>query len=194
MFRGVHTTVIRDCLSGQVRASHIACELYPISFSLYGQKENTIGLGLRSPGLRTAGQRVPQSSAAVPSRTAVRRDSLRTVSRAGDRVFLVIPRTFYFLPLFSMDTRKKNSDSETEVNSPIDTFFEDDVSASVFSRDVKTKNGMKTFYSVSFSRSYRDSKGARRYVKTFDVEDLSKVVAVGQKAGDLIRKLQTAAA
>jgi len=110
----------------------------------------------------------------------------------------VIPDTSYFFPLFSMDAKKKNNPPEKgaapAANSPVETFLLDDVSASVFAREHQTKNGMRTFYSVSFSRSYRDSKGTRMYVKTFNLEDLGKVVTVAQQADDFIRKLHTVAA
>jgi hypothetical protein len=73
---------------------------------------------------------------------------------------------------------------------PIKVFVLDDVSASVFSREVLVKGEERTFYSVSFSRSYRDSAGARKYVKTFNLEDLAKVVTVAQQAEEHIHGLQ----
>lgn len=198
MFRGIHSTAIRCCLSGQVRTFRAGWDFSRFSFH-HGRSKKSTGSTLRSrSGIRTAGSETVAASARVPTGTLVRCDSLRTVSRAGDRIFPVIPRTLYFLPLFRMDAKKNNTRTETgaadAVNSPLETFFLDDVSASVFPRDVKTKNGMRTFYGVSFSRSYRDSKGTRRYVKTFNQEDLGKVVTVAQKADDFIRKLQTVAA
>jgi hypothetical protein len=46
-----------------------------------------------------------------------------------------------------------------------------------------------TFFSVSFSRSYLDANGKRQYVKSFNLEDLGKVVAVAQQADEYIRSL-----
>jgi len=65
----------------------------------------------------------------------------------------------------------------------------DEVSASVFSRSFPVKGESRTFYSVSFSRSYRDPQGARKYVKTFDLQHLGKVVTVAQQADEHIRTL-----
>jgi hypothetical protein len=72
---------------------------------------------------------------------------------------------------------------------PIKVCIIDDVSASVFARDHLANGEMRTFYSVSFSRSYKDSDGKRVYVKTFNLEDLGKVIAVAQQADEFIRKL-----
>lgn len=64
----------------------------------------------------------------------------------------------------------------------------DDVSASVFVRD---RNG-RTWYSVSFTRSYKDRDGTWKYTKNFDVEDLGKVVTVAQQAAEWIHGQQYA--
>ncbi|MBW3541535.1 MAG: glycerol-3-phosphate dehydrogenase/oxidase [Planctomycetes bacterium] len=65
----------------------------------------------------------------------------------------------------------------------------DDVSASIFARDRQIGGENRTFYSVTFSRSYKDSTGQWRYTKWFDVEDLGKVVAVAQQASEHIHGL-----
>ena len=96
-----------------------------------------------------------------------------------------------------MDSKKTNLSAsadkaagpQTAANGPVKMFLVDDVSASVFARSQAVKNGERTFYSVSFSRSYRDSSGNRRYVKTFNLEDLTKVVTVAQQADEYIRGL-----
>jgi hypothetical protein len=93
-----------------------------------------------------------------------------------------------------MDEKKKKGASPEApaaeaAKGPIKVFVIDDVSASVFSRDHFANGEMRTFYSVSFSRSYRDSAGKRLYVKTFNLEDLGKIVAVAQQADEFIRKL-----
>lgn len=94
-----------------------------------------------------------------------------------------------------MDDKKKKvaASAETDqANGPIKVFILDDVSASVFSRVVPVNGQERTFYSVSFSRSYRDSSGTRKYVKTFNLEDLAKVVTVAQQADEHIHSLQHA--
>src|SRR5438132_713632 len=74
--------------------------------------------------------------------------------------------------------------------SPIKVIVIDDVSASIFVREFSTKGGkMRKFYSVSFSRSYRDAGGTWRYVKSFNLEDLGKVISVCQQADEYIRGL-----
>ena len=106
-------------------------------------------------------------------------------------------RGFYQFPQFSMAYKRKEQSQTTATadtpdqkkNPPIKVFVVEDVSASVFSREYTVKGEMRTFYSVSFSRSYRDSSGNRRYVKTFNLEDLGKVVHVCQEADDYIRGL-----
>jgi hypothetical protein len=90
-----------------------------------------------------------------------------------------------------MDNKKKNASPEADSGTaPIKVFKVDDVSASVFSREFPVNGKDVTFYSVSFSRSYRDSSGTRRYVKTFNIEDLAKVVTVAQECDEYVHKLQ----
>jgi len=69
--------------------------------------------------------------------------------------------------------------------SPVKVFRVDDVSASIFSR---VYNG-RTYYGVSFTRGYKDAKGERRYSKTFDADDLGKVVTVAQQAAEYLHDL-----
>ena len=61
----------------------------------------------------------------------------------------------------------------------------EDVSASVFARE---RDG-RTFYSVSFTRSYKDRDGQWKYTKNFDVADLGKVVTVTQQAAEWIHDM-----
>lgn len=97
-----------------------------------------------------------------------------------------------------METKKKNSRAEAAVaesttNAPLKTFLLDDVSASVFARERVVGGGTLTFYSISLSRSYKDRDGSRKYVKTFNPDDLGKVAAVAQQAGAFILDLQSKA-
>lgn len=91
------------------------------------------------------------------------------------------------------DKKKKGASAEAPAadaaRRPIKVCIIDDVSASIFARDHLANGEMRTFYSVSFSRSYKDSVGKRLYVKTFNLEDLGKIVAVAQQADEFIRKL-----
>ena len=70
----------------------------------------------------------------------------------------------------------------------------DDVSASVFVREHTVKGETRVFYSVSFSRSYKDSSGTWRYAKSFDLEDLGKIVSLCQQADTYIREQMAEAA
>lgn len=94
-----------------------------------------------------------------------------------------------------MNRKKKDGSVETEQEpatskkAPLKVFLLEDVSASIFAREYPVRGEMRTFYSVSFSRSYRDSAGSRRYVKTFNLEDLGKVISVAQQADEHIRGL-----
>ena len=72
---------------------------------------------------------------------------------------------------------------------PVKVFLVEDVSASIFAREHPVKGEMRTFYSVSFSRSYRDAMGKRKYIKSFNVEDLGKVISVAQQSDEHIRSL-----
>ena len=68
---------------------------------------------------------------------------------------------------------------------PVKTVRVEDVSASIFAREYKGK----TYYSVSFTRSFKDPSGAYRYVKSFDTDDIGKVVAVAQQAAEYLHGL-----
>jgi hypothetical protein len=65
---------------------------------------------------------------------------------------------------------------------PVKVFRIDDVSAAVFAREIR---GM-TFYSVSFTRSYKDRDGTWKYTKNFDEENLGRVVTVAQQSAEWI--------
>jgi hypothetical protein len=95
-----------------------------------------------------------------------------------------------------MDAKKKKGAEAGEVSVPensgakaLKVFRIDDVSASVFGRDREIRGEARTFYSVTFSRSYKDSAGQWRYTKWFDLDDLGRVVTVAQQASDYIHGL-----
>ena len=77
---------------------------------------------------------------------------------------------------------------------PVKTIRVEDVSASVWRREVQVKGELTMFYSVTFERSYRDSTGQYRYTRYFDLGDLGKVVQAAQQADEFIRSLQQEAA
>lgn len=90
-----------------------------------------------------------------------------------------------------MDAKKKKGSeapkaSESEGAKALKVFRIDDVSASVFARDRQFRGEARTFYSVTFSRSYKDSSGQWKYTKWFDLDDLGKIVTVAQQAGEYI--------
>jgi hypothetical protein len=94
-----------------------------------------------------------------------------------------------------MDGKKKNTPvvadpaGTPKPSGPVKVLRAEDVSASIFAREIEIRGQNQTFYSVSFSRSYRDSKGAWQYSKSFNLEDLGKVVTVAQQADEHIRSL-----
>ena len=91
-----------------------------------------------------------------------------------------------------MDKAKKNrtvpesGTDASEVTSPVKVLRMDDVSVSVFARDRVVQGASVTFYSVSFSRSYKDAGGSWKYTKNFDAEDLGKVMALAKQASEFI--------
>lgn len=93
-----------------------------------------------------------------------------------------------------MEAKKKNAPpagaAQVAKRAPIKVFTADDVSAAIFSHEHQVRGGMRTYYSVSFTRWYRDRGGKNRYVNSFGLEDLGKVVSVAQQADQHIRELQ----
>jgi hypothetical protein len=92
----------------------------------------------------------------------------------------------YFFPPLRMaytPTTAPAKEAPEEVRSPVKVVRIDDVSLSVFRRNVKGRD----YYSVSLSRSYKDASGTWRYSKSFDLDDLGKVVSLCQQADEYIR-------
>jgi hypothetical protein len=61
---------------------------------------------------------------------------------------------------------------------------------SLFARDRQVQGQPRTFYSASFSRSYKDASGTWKYTKNFDIEDLGKIVALCHQASEYIDGLR----
>jgi hypothetical protein len=104
----------------------------------------------------------------------------------------------YFFPLIRMDTiSKKKKDvpsarAETAADparGPVKVLRIEEVSASIFARTRTVQGEPVTFHSVSFSRSYKDAAGERKYTKNFDTEDLGAIVSLAQQASEYIHGL-----
>lgn len=75
-------------------------------------------------------------------------------------------------------------------NAPVKTFRIEDVSVSIFAREGQYQGEPMVFYSASFSRSYKDSAGERKFTKSFDLDDLGKVVELSQRASEYMHNLR----
>lgn len=76
------------------------------------------------------------------------------------------------------------------VHGPTKVFRLDDVSVSLFARERSYQGRPATFFSASFSRSYKDAAGERKYTKNFDADDLGKVAELCKMAADHIDGLR----
>lgn len=117
-------------------------------------------------------------------------------SRCGICYSAIPWSVLYPLPPLCMETSKKNKDSrvakieETETTGPVKVFRLDDVSVSLFARTRNVQGKPVTFYSASFSRSYKDAVGERKFTKSFDADDLGSVVTLAQQASEFIREIR----
>ena len=73
---------------------------------------------------------------------------------------------------------------------PLKTLRVEDCSASIWSRDVTVGGRVRTFFSVTFERSYTDRDGARKYTKSFDESSLRKLATLAQQSSEAIRTLR----
>jgi len=85
--------------------------------------------------------------------------------------------------------RSAQNPSMEPKRAPLKTFVLDSVSASIFARDRVVRGRPRTFYSVSFTRSYKDASGQFKYTKSFDVDDLGAVVSCAQQASEYLHGL-----
>jgi len=83
-------------------------------------------------------------------------------------------------------TSQANEDTE-KTSAPVKVLRIDDLSASIFRRDFQRRGENQTFFSVSFSRSYKDASGVWKYSKSFDLEDLGRIISLCQQADEYIR-------
>ena len=111
----------------------------------------------------------------------------------------------YPFPPLCMDTSKTKKESpaakaaRTAVSTaapagPVKVFRLDDVSVSIFARQRQLRGEAVTFYSASFSRSYKDAAGAWKYTRNFDPADLAKLVTLAQQANEYIEETRQAQA
>ena len=73
---------------------------------------------------------------------------------------------------------------------PIESLRLDDCSASLWARIRESQGVEKTYWSITFERSYVDKAGTRRYTGFFSPDDLGKLVSLCQQAEQRIRTLQ----
>lgn len=73
---------------------------------------------------------------------------------------------------------------------PLKTLRIDDCSASIWARDYLVRGQMRTFYSSTFERSYKDRNGAWKYTRSFDADSLGKLVSLAQQASEVIHTVQ----
>jgi len=85
-------------------------------------------------------------------------------------------------------TNKKAMMADEPATGPVKVIRIEDVSVSIFARTREVSGETVTYYSASFSRSYKDASGSRKYTKNFDSEDLGSVMALAQQASEFIEK------
>ena len=78
----------------------------------------------------------------------------------------------------------------SEKRRPIESIRIGDVSASIWSRLHQVRGELKTFYSLTLERSFRDRTGSYQYTKSFDPDSLGSLVAVIQKADEYFQRLR----
>lgn len=73
---------------------------------------------------------------------------------------------------------------------PLKTLRVEDCSGSIWGRDQLVRGQMRTFFSVTFERSYKDRDGAWKYTRSFDADSLGKLVTLCQQASEAIDSLR----
>ncbi len=80
------------------------------------------------------------------------------------------------------------------MRAPVKVFRIDEASASVFAAERIIRGKPATFYTVTFSRSYRDADGKRRYTKSFEPDDLERIAHLCEQVDTFLRTLGKPAA
>lgn len=135
-------------------------------------------------------------------RLAVRAACARPVSGVDIRAFAPAEASISLTPICMETTSKKKKDvpsakaenkplaASPAANAPIKTFRIEDVSVGIFARERQYQGVPTVFYSASFSRSYKDAAGERKFTKSFDLDDLGKVVELSQRASEFMQNLR----
>lgn len=76
--------------------------------------------------------------------------------------------------------------SHEEKRKPVARLAIEDCSASVWAREHVSAGRSRTYYSVSFERSYKSRDGVWKYTRSFDPESLGKVVQLCQQASEAV--------
>jgi hypothetical protein len=92
-----------------------------------------------------------------------------------------------------MFTPKKKSATEEAATAtqdapqrPIKTFRLEECSVSVWSREHVVRGEPTVFWSATPERSYKDASGTWKYTKSFDADELGKLITLCQQAREFI--------
>jgi hypothetical protein len=92
-----------------------------------------------------------------------------------------------------MGTKEKNrasEDAETATQDaphrPVKTFRLEECSVSVWSREHVVRGENIVFWSATPERSYKDASGTWKYTKSFDADELGKLITLCQQAREFI--------
>ena len=97
-------------------------------------------------------------------------------------------------PAETAPARQAHNNASTEPKrAPVRSFLIGNVSASIFARERVVRGQPRTFHSVSFTRSYKDTAGQYKYTKSFDLDDLGALVTVAQQASEYLHDLNSGA-
>ncbi len=79
---------------------------------------------------------------------------------------------------------------QDEKRKPLKMFREENVSGSVWTKEVLVGMDRRTFYSITLERSYKIPGQPWKYTRSFDASDLGNLIKVIQQADDFIVSLQ----
>ena len=79
---------------------------------------------------------------------------------------------------------------QDEKRKPLKTFREENVSGSVWAKEVLVGMDRRTFYSITLERSYKIPGQPWKYTRSFDASDLANLKKVVQQADDFVLSLQ----
>ena len=85
------------------------------------------------------------------------------------------------------DTRPAADASEKR--KPIHTFRVDEINVSVWSRQHEVRGELRTFYSYTLERSYRDKLGKYGYSRNFDFDSSDRLIEAVQRAKEYLQTL-----